>query len=265
MPTFETPDGVAIHYELAGAGEPVVLLNGILMTVASWAFQRQALEPGYRLLLHDFRGQLLSGKPERDWLIEQHADDLRALLDHVGLERCHVVGTSYGGEVGLIFAARFPERVRSLSVIASVAHVEPPLRRQTDAWAEAALRGPDALFEAVARDAYSQRFVQRSPGFLEAGRARLAACPPELFTAFARLVRAFQQLDARALLPRVACPTLVIAAEDDALKPPAYSRAIAQAVPGAELALVPDAGHAVVVELPDAVNALLLGFLSGRA
>jgi len=258
-------DGVEIGYELAGAGEPVALLNGVMMTMASWTFQRQALEPRYRLLLHDMRGQLLSGKPDADWEIERHADDLRALLDHVGIERCHVVGTSYGGEVGLIFAARFPERVRSLTVIASVAHVEPRLRLQTDVWAETALRAPGFLYRAVAVDTFSGPFLERSPGLLAAAEARLAEYPPDFFPSFARLVRAFQGLDARPLLSRISCPTLVVCAEDDSLKPPAYSRAIAAAIPGAELALVPEAGHAVVLERPDVVNTLLLGFLAKHA
>ena len=258
-------DGVEIHYELAGAGEPVALLNGVLMTVASWAFQRKALEPRYRLLMHDMRGQLLSGKPEADWEIEQHALDLRCLFDHVGIERAHVVGTSYGGEVGLIFAARHPERVRSLTVITSVAHVEPRLRLQTDVWAETALRDPRLLYRAAAMDTFSEPFLERNPGLLAAGEARLAENPPEFFPAFARLVRAFQRLDARPLLPRIACPTLVVCAELDSLKPPGYSRQIAGAIAGAELALVPGAGHAVVLEKPDVVNTLLLGFLAKHA
>jgi 3-oxoadipate enol-lactonase len=258
-------DGVEIHYELAGAGEPVALLNGIMMTVASWAFQRKALEPRYRLLLHDMRGQALSGKPDEDWDIERHAHDLRALLDHVGIERCHVVGTSYGGEVGLIFAAHFPERVRSLTVIASVAHVEPRLRLQTDLWAEAALRDPRWAFRTVAVDTFSGRYLAQNPGLLEAGEVRLAENPPDFLPAFARLVRAFQKLDARPLLARIASPTLVVSAEHDSLKPCHYGREIADGIQGAELVVVPDAGHAVVLEKPDVVNTLLLGFLAKHA
>ncbi len=261
MPDFTTPDGTTLHYEERGAGEPVALLNGVLMTTASWAFQRAALEPRFRLLLHDFRGQLLSGKPERPWPIEQHSGDFLALLDHLGIERCHVVGTSYGGEVGLIFAAHHPERVRSLAVIASVAHAGPRLREQTEAWALAALSAPETLFDAVAADSYSPAFVRANPALIEAGRARLAQAPPGFLPAFARLVRAFQALDARAALARIACPTLVIAAAGDTLKPPSYSRAIAEGIRGAELAVVADAGHAVVLEQPEAVNALLLRFL----
>lgn len=258
-------NGVAIHHELLGAGAPVALLNGVLMTTASWAAQRQALEPRCRLLLHDMRGQLLSGKPEPAWTIEQHALDLLGLLDHLGIDSCHLVGTSYGGEVGMIFAATFPERVRSLAVIASVAHLEPRLRLQTDLWAEAALRQPERVFRTIAPDTYSGAYLARNPGLIEQAEARLAACPPEFFRAFAQLVRAFQGLDARPLLPRVRCPTLVVCAEHDSLKPPSYSRAIAEAIPGSELVLVPDAGHAVVLEKPEIVNTLLLGFLTRHA
>jgi pimeloyl-ACP methyl ester carboxylesterase len=166
--------------------------------------------------------------------------------------------------VGLIFAARFPERVRSLAVIASVAHVDERLRQQTEAWVEATRRGPAAAYEAVSADSFSPAFLRANPALVEAGRARLVQAPSGFFPGFTRLVRAFQQLDARPLLPRIACPTLVIAAEGDALKPPSCSRALAEGIPGAELAVVAGSGHAVVLEQPEAVNALLLGFLATR-
>ena len=107
-------DGTEIYYETRGEGEPVALLNGVLMTVESWALQTVELARRHRVILHDFRAQLRSPLGAGEVSFERHVEDFAALLDHLGLESCHVVGTSYGGEVGLLFAARYPRRIRSL-------------------------------------------------------------------------------------------------------------------------------------------------------
>ena len=257
-------NGVDLHYVERGEGVPLALLNGVLMSVGSWGPLLPPLAAKHRCLLHDFRGQLLSGKPEGDVSLDEHVDDFLALLDHLGVERCHVVGTSYGGEIGMLFAARHPERVLSLVVVASVAHLEPPLRAQTDAWAEASLADPVRLYRTMLPDTFSPAFLERNPGFPEAGEQLLGRFPAEFFTSFAGLVRAFQRLDAREELPHISRPTLVVSAEDDTLKPPSYGREIAASIPGARFALVPGAGHAVVVEKPEEVARLVLAFLEAN-
>ena len=105
MPTIQV-NGVQLYYELHGSGEDVLVLNnGIIASTATWAFQLPALTPHYRVLLYDMRGQGQSqkwqpGDPDYTW--EQHADDLAALLDALGIERAHIGGISYGGELTLV-------------------------------------------------------------------------------------------------------------------------------------------------------------------
>jgi 3-oxoadipate enol-lactonase len=242
-----------LTYDVTGHGQPVVLLNGVMMTMQSWVFQRRALESRFRCVLHDFRGQLLS--PGRVSSMSEHVADLVALLDHLQIDDAHLVGTSYGGEVGMMFAAAYPERVLSLTAIACVSHIDAPLRDAVALWRDVALAAPDTLYEITAPYNFS-------PGFLETmigvGRARLAGYPPEFFRGFAGLCDAFLKLE---IDPSgVRCPTLVICGEDDALKPVHYSRTIAAQIANARLEIVPGP-HAVVIENPDVVNELLLSWL----
>ena len=260
VPTAEIR-GLRIHYDLMGEGEPVVFLNGVMMTTQSWVLQTSLFRHRYHCLLHDFRGQLLSDKPDEPWTLEDHATDLRALLDHLEIERCHLVGTSYGGEVGLIFAYTWPDRVESLSVISSVSEVGPELDRAVATWAETALEAPGKLYRVALPSNFSPRFIAANPQIIEQGEERLAACPAEFFAAFARLVDAFRRLDITADLGRIRCPTLVMVGEQDALKPPEYSRLIAERIPNSELLLVPEAGHAVILEKPREINTAVLGFI----
>ena len=115
MPLARIGD-IELYWELDGEGEEVVaFVNGVAMTVESWRPQREFFARRYRCLFHDTRGQLRSAKPAQDYSLRMHADDLKGLLDHLDLDRVHLVGTSYGSEIAMIFALAYPEAVRSLA------------------------------------------------------------------------------------------------------------------------------------------------------
>ena len=260
MPVLRRGD-VALHYECYGVGEPVLLLNGIMMTTSSWHPQVEALAPHFEVVRHDFRGQLRSPKPPGPLRLEQHVDDLIALLDHVGIDRAHLAGTSYGGEIGLLCAIAHPDRVRSLAVIACTSEVDPALRGRVATWARASRETPDRLYDLNIPDIFSPRFVAEHGDFVDQARARVAACPPSFFEGLADLTEAFATLDVTSRLHEIRCPALVVAASLDLLKPVAVSQRMATLIPNAELVVVEGAGHAVVVEQPARISAELLRFL----
>lgn len=249
-----------IFHETVGEGEPLFLLNGIMMTTSSWGLQTRALAPRYRCVLHDFRGQLRSEKTPGPYAMSVHVDDLLALMDELQIERAHLVGTSYGGEVGMMFAAAHPERVKSLAVIASVSRVDAALRRDVTLWAEIARNEPQRLWEVTLPFNYSPKFIAEHPEIIEAGRMRVSALPGEWFRAFADLCDAFTTLNVR--LEAIRCPTLVMCGSEDVLKPLRFSREIAEGIANAELRVIEGAGHAVVIEAADQVNAALFDFLA---
>lgn len=246
--------------EVIGEGEPVVLLNGIMMTTASWVFQTRALSPHFRCVLHDFRGQLRSPDPAGPYTMEQHVEDLRALLDELEIERAHIAGTSYGGEVGMMFALEHPERVRTLTAIACVSHIEPPLRDAVVRWRDAARTDPGSLFEITAPYNFSPGVL--TPSFIEQGGDRLRSYGSQFLANLADLCDAFLRLDITDRLDGIRCPSLVLCGENDILKPPHYSETIASRIPGARLQVIPGAPHAMVLENHDAVNEALLRFLA---
>jgi 3-oxoadipate enol-lactonase len=249
---------VDVYFEQAGQGKPLLLLNGVMMTTQSWVFQSRALSPHFTCVLHDFRGQLRTPHPGPIDM-RDHVKDLAALMDRLGIESAHLVGTSYGGEVAMLFALAHPHRVRSLSLIACVSHVEPPLREAVELWRDVALRAPESLYEVTAPYNFSPAVL--TPTFLEQGRTRLGAYPSQFFRDFAALCDAFLALDVTHRLPAITARTLVICGENDVLKPRHYSEIIAAGIPGAKLEVVPGAPHAVVIENHEAVNTLLREFL----
>jgi len=245
-----------IFSESVGSGEPLLLLNGIMMTTATWAAQTRALSPHFRCLLHDFRGQLRSEKPPGPYSMSMHVDDLEALLEEQGIERAHLVGTSYGGEVGMMFAAAHPERVRSLTVIACVSRVNDVLAEGVTRWARTAREAPEQLWDVTAPYNYSPRFLDENPVFVEAARQRMASQPAEWYRALADLCEAFVTLSVD--LSAIRCPTLVLCGQDDSWAPAPRHREMAANIPGSRLVLVPDCGHMCTMERPEAVTRALL-------
>jgi 3-oxoadipate enol-lactonase len=191
--------------------------------------------------------------------MRDHVVDLLALLDELGIERPHLVGTSYGGEVGMMFAIEHPDRVRSLAAIACVSHVEPSLRDAVVRWRDVARDDPETLLEISAPYNFSPGVI--TPSFIEQGRERLRGYGPAFFRNLADLCDAFLRLNITERLHEIRCPMLVMCGENDILKPVHYSRIIAERVPNAQLEIVAGAPHAMVLETHDVVNRALLQFL----
>lgn len=258
-------NGTELYYELHGpqGADALVLSNGILMSTGSWAYQLPVFSRYLRVLLYDCRGMWQSAHPVGPYSMEQHADDLAALLDALQIEQAHIAGISYGGEVSMSFALQYPQRTRSLVVSSSVATTDAEMQELTASWWRAGRSGdPDALFEATTPFNFSPEWAAANRPVLEAARARYARLD---MAAFLELMGAFSRLDLLAELPKITAPTLVTVGELDVLKSLKYARLIANGIPKAEFAIIPDAGHAVSFEKPGVFNSLVLGFVLKHA
>jgi 3-oxoadipate enol-lactonase len=261
MPKIQA-NGIEIYYELHGpeGAEVLVLSNGVLMSTASWAYQVPVLARQYRVLLYDCRGMWQSAHPPGPYSMELHADDLAALLDGLGIERAHIAGISYGGELSLAFAHKYPGRTCSLVVSSAVSQVDPLLAGWMASWLAATrARDPELLFAATAPLNFSEAWIAANPAALAAARQRYATLDMD---AFLELLLGFSRLNLTGVLHEITAPALVIVGEEDLLKPRKYAEIIAREIPGAELAVVPHAGHAVCWEQPGLFNTLILGFLA---
>jgi 3-oxoadipate enol-lactonase len=232
-----------------------------MMTVSSWAYQTNFFRKRYKCILHDARGQLMSEKPEMNYSMEIHASDFEGLLDELGIEKCHIVGISYGGVIGMVFSYTYPERVRSLSVISSLSYVNNLTSVQLQSWNHVATQCPECLYKVATGSVFSNRFRMNNPNFFEESESLINKLPPDYFEAFARLALSAQQINITEKIKDIQCPSLVICGENDILLPVEYSRVIADSIPNSEFITIPNAGHAVVLEKPDEINTVLYGFI----
>jgi pimeloyl-ACP methyl ester carboxylesterase len=258
------PDLLA--HRVDGSGEPVLLLNGGMMTLAAWEEIAAPLAARFRVVRCDFRGQLLSPGPAPADL-DGHVADVVALLDALGIDRAHVVATSFGAEVGLVLAAEQPHRVSSLVAATAFDHASPEMTALAQAVREAccaAVSGGDGgrMFDAMLPATYSDAFRTANAAMLATRRERVAQLPASWFAGVDGILAAVQHLDLRPVLPRIGCPTLVVVAGLDRTAPPQRGRALATAIPGARLVEAPDSGHAMVVEQPRRFTEICLEFLA---
>jgi len=263
VPKIEV-NGIDLYYELHGRedADVLVLSNGVLMSTASWALQTPVLSQAYRLLLYDCRGMWQSAHPPGPYSMALHADDLAALLDALDIERAHIGGISYGAEISLVFALRYPERTRDLLVASAVSHIDPLLEGWMKSWIAAArAHDPEMLFNVTYPLNFSEDWIAQNAASLETALERYRTLD---FDAFVELLLSFSDLDVTGELHHIEVPTLVMVGEEDLLKPRKYAELIVHEIPGAELAVVPRAGHAVMWEQPDLFNILVLGFLAGQ-
>ncbi|HUX20222.1 MAG TPA: alpha/beta fold hydrolase [Spirochaetia bacterium] len=252
---------VELYSELhAGSGTPRAFLNGIAMSTAHWTPLREHLIPGTDLL-HDFKDQLRSGRADAGYSIESHADELALLMGALKLPAADLIGTSYGSEVAMIFAIKYPERCRSLVLIDGVSESDARLKAAVKSWKAAALTDGRCFYKSIIPWNYSPHYIEANAAMLAEREDALASLPQDYFEGFARLCDAFLELNVTGRLHEIVCPTLVLVGELDILKPVEFSRIIHAGIAGSQMATIPGAGHATVIEDPSAVADQINPFL----
>ena len=258
-------------YREYSAGAPcVVFLNGIMSALESWTAQVPVAQKlGFNVLQFEYRGQWRSEMTPGPYSMQTHVDDLKTLMTTLGIERAHLVGTSYGGMTAMKFASQDADMVESLMLITTTALIRPLPQMIVSTWLRLAEQNDiENLLLTALPDLYSEEFMMTHPELISerlAGFRRVMLEIPDFCRGQALLNSAqFPNLSDGSLLTaiaNIACPTLVLAAEGDRLYPPADALAIARQISDSEYLVVPGAGHALVAERPQAVNIALAGHL----
>src|SRR5581483_10254505 len=227
-----------LYYEVSGQGEPVVLIPGLGLDRSYFAAAIPDLERFTRVISLDLRGIGQSAKPDGSYSMRQWADDVSALLEHLGERRAHIVGSSLGGCVALELVDQRPDQVASLVLVAAFSELDRAL--------ELNFRLRLAIIEQLGMgDVLADHMLlwTLSRSFIETERGRQAAAalqqsvrrnPPALYASFLRAILEFgRALPEQAGLPkvterlsRIAVPTLLIVGENDILTPLPFSQKI---------------------------------------
>ncbi len=265
MAMLKRPD-VELHYELAGSGPPVLLIQGVGASGEAWRPQVRGLAEDYQTLIFDNRGLGRSIPCRGPISIEAMAADARSLMDAVGWESAHVVGHSMGGVIAQQLALDAPKRVRSLSLLCTFsrgkdgARLNPwvlwmTLRTRFGSRPSRRRAFLEMLFPpSELAGANLDELAVRVAGLV--GRD-LADSPPILM----KQVQALARHDTSGRLRELTgIPTLVVSAALDPIARPGYGRQIAELLPGAHYEEIAGAAHGVTIQLPEKINERLRTF-----
>lgn len=247
-----------VVWEAQGEGAPVLLVHGLGYTRQGWGPLRDLLARRYRVLSYDNRGIGESEIAPGPYSVAELAADAADVLDAAGAQRAHVVGASLGGMVAQLLAAEQPERVERLVLVGTTPGGAGayPLPQQTLAlMAEAPSLPPDVAL---------RRFVENAlaPGspLVDEVFAYRQRHPPDP-AGWAAQAAAGAAWDADGRLGRIAAPTLVLAGTADAVVDPRNAQLLVDAIPGAKLELIDDAGHLPFWERAEEFAAIVERFL----
>jgi pimeloyl-ACP methyl ester carboxylesterase len=251
----ELPGARIFYIDTGGTGVPVVFLHAATGSSRVWEYQIPAFTAaGYRVVAFDRRGWGRTILDAAETQTGTGADDLRGLLDHLGITRVHLVGTAAGAFVALDFALSFPDRVRSLVIANTIGGVQ------------------DADFLELGRRLRPPQFDALPPEFRELGPAYRAAnaegtkrwmdlekvSRPEGPRVPAQAMRNRLTLS---LLESIRLPALLLTGGADLYAPPPVMELFAARIRNAEFLVVPEAGHSTYWEQPEVFNRAVLNFI----
>jgi 3-oxoadipate enol-lactonase len=256
---FAELDGLALRYELSGKGDrTLVLVHEMGGSLESWDDVAPRFAETRRVLRYDTRGAGMSQKVRGELGIDTMADDIAALLDHIGIAgKVALAGIAVGGAIALHFAARYPERASAVAVGSPATGIAPdrrPAALERVATMEAA--GMAFAVEDSMRNGYAPELrgdIRRFERF----RARWLGNDPSSYATIWRMLAAVDMQDE---LARLGCPVLVIGGSLDRVRPPPSAQAVAKTIPGARYIEL-RTGHYMAVQTPDLISDCIDEFL----
>lgn len=267
MPTLRTAS-VEIHYEVFGTGPDLLFVSGLGGGTWSWYGQVPFFRDAYRTILFDNRGAGRSSMPSGPYRMEDFAADTLALLDHLGVDRCFMVGLSMGGMIAQETALTAPERFTAMVLGCTHCGGSRKISPSPDVIARFVDNTGLSQEEIVTKNLpffFSRNaFLHRRDAVEEYKRVQISV-PLQPDHAFAAQLAAIQSFDAGDRLKTLQVPALVVTGTEDVLVPADNARVLAELLPDAVLVELEGAGHALHAECRDTLNGLIHEFFSATA
>ena len=264
MALFEF-QGKTVYYEVHGEGEPILLLNGIMMTTKSWTPLVKNFCSSNKLILLDFFDQGQSASMDCQYDQSLQIALVGALLDTLKLENINICAISYGVEVALGFAVLFPEKIRRLVLFNGAARTSPQVCDIGLSWNEAAkLDGGLAYYLTTIPIIYSGGFYEKEKAWMDKRKGALVSffANAEVKERLVRLTNSTLNFNVTGKLSVLNMPVLVISSDKDYLVPIAEQETIVRLVKNAHHVVLSDCGHASMFEKPLLFCTLALGFIN---
>jgi len=252
-----TINGITLAYSDSGAGLPIVFLHAFPLNRTMWAQQEAALSSQFRVITVDLRGHGESDAPLWRYTLDQTAEDVRALLDHLAIQQALFVGLSMGGYILFAFYRKYANRVKGLVLADTRAQADTPEGKEGRfQMAQIAYKqGPSAIADLMIPKLLSPATIQSRPVIVQQVSAMIEST--QMSGIVGDLMAMAERPDSVPLLKQIACPVQIIVGGLDQATPPADARLMAEQIPQARLAIIPNAAHLANLEQPEAFTKIV--------
>ena len=255
-----TIHGITLAYNDQGQGLPLVFLHAFPLNRSMWAAQEQALTSRFRVITIDLRGHGESDAPLWHYSLDQAADDVHALLDHLSVHQAVFIGLSMGGYILFTFYRKHAERAKGLVLADTRAQADTEEGREGRfQMAQIAYKkGGPAIADIMIPKLLSPATIQTKPEIVS--QVRMMIEGTQVSGIAGALMAMAERPNSVPLLKQIACPTQIIVGELDQATPPSDARLMAEQIPNARLAVIPGAAHLANLEQPEKFNQLIAAF-----
>jgi 3-oxoadipate enol-lactonase len=239
--------------------ETLLLIHAIGCDLTYWDRQVEALQPNYNIVAFDLPGHGASPGGPEDWSFEQAVSKISRFIEFVSAQPVHLAGISFGGMLAQALVLARPDLVRSLTLIATASSFPEAIRDGMRKRAEATRAGGmAAVLQSTLERWFTPETRARRPDIIDRVSKTLLADNPAVHAAIWEMIAAFETHDR---LKEITCPALILVGDRDPSTPPSTASALANAIAGAEVVVIPNASHLVTVEAPVAVSTEMQRFL----
>jgi pimeloyl-ACP methyl ester carboxylesterase len=267
MPKIQAGN-ITMHYDQQGSGEPLVLIPYLAADCACYAFQVADYSKHFTCISLDLRGTGESDKPTGTYSTQMFADDVAALMQALGIPKAHIFGLSLGAATGIWMAAKYPDRVRSLSLHSGWPKTDAYLKAVVQGWqvmAKGMNSVPEMVIQGIFPWCFTPELYARKPDHIDALSAFVRGRPEQPVDAFIQTSDAVIGHDGEAQLAKIRAPTQITFGRHDTVTSTRFHDQLKNGIRNAELHIFEDCSHAPLYENVPAFNTKTLEFLRKNA
>ena len=256
--------GITMNYDQQGSGEPLVLIPCLAADHACYAFQIADYSKHFTCISVDLRGTGESDKPGGVYSTEMFADDIAALMQAIGASKAHVAGLSLGAATGIWLAAKYPDRVRSLSLHSGWPKSDAYLKTVVQGWqvmAKAMNSVPEMVIQGIFPWCLTPELYAQKPDYIQGLSDFVRSRPKQPIDAFIQQSDAVLTHDAQAQLGKIRAPTQITFGRRDVVTSTRFADRLKNGIGNSELYIFEDCSHAPLYENVPAFNEKTLEFL----
>jgi 3-oxoadipate enol-lactonase len=267
MPKVKAND-ITINYDQQGTGEPLILIPYLAADYSCYAFQVAEYAKHFTCISIDLRGAGESDKSEGVYSTELFADDVAAFMQAVGITNAHISGLSLGAATGMWLAAKYPNRVKSLSLHSAWPKTDPFLKTVAEGWqvtAKALGSVPEMVILSLFPWCFTPELYAAKPEYIKSLADFVRARPAQPLASFLQQSNAVIAHDVAAQLGQVKVPTQITFGRHDLVTSTRFADQMTGSIRGSELLIFEDCSHTPIYEKVEEFNQKTLAFLQRHA